>query len=280
VKLSPRYGGPPIVDIDGAPGDPGDQCVPVTRQRRRMESLLAGLSDAEWRSPSRCEGWSIQDVISHLITVNGFWETSVRAGLAGEPTRMLANFDPAAHPPLMVDGMRSLQPSEVLAQFVSSNAGFLDALAALDNEGWSTLAESPAGHVTIRLLAFHAIWDAWIHERDIARPLGQMPAVEADEVRSCLQYAAAVGPALTISEGRQSAAVLAVEATDPDVRFVLEVGGAVAVRSETPPASAPCLRGSTVDLIEALSIRAPLPADAPPEWHQLIGGLATVFDAV
>jgi uncharacterized protein (TIGR03083 family) len=277
VKLSPRYGGPPIVDIDGAPGD---QRVPVTRQRRRMESLLAGLTDAEWRSPSRCEGWSIQDVISHLITVNRFWQTSVHAGLAGEPTRMLADFDPAAHPPLMVDGMRTLAPSEVLDQFVSSNTGFLDALAALDDEDWSTPAESPAGHVTIRLLGFHAIWDSWIHERDIALPLGRAPIVEADEARSCLQYAAAVGPALTISEGRQSTGVLAVQSTDPDVQFVLEIGGSVAVRSETPPASAPCLRGSTVDLIEALSIRAPLPADAPPAWHELIGGLATVFDAV
>ena len=134
--------------------------------------------------------------------------------------------------------------------------------------------------MTIRLLAFHAIWDSWIHERDIALPLGQTPIVEADEVRSALRYAAAVSPALTITEGRQSAGILAVEATDPDVRFVVEVGASVSVRSETPPASAPCLRGATVDLIEALSIRAPLPADAPPEWHQLLGGLAAVFDAV
>lgn len=277
MKLSPRYGGSPIVDIDGALDD---QCLPVTRQRRRMETLLAGLTDAEWASPSRCEGWSIQDVILHLISVNGFWASSVAAGLAGTPSQVLANFDPAAHPPLIIDGMRALSPRETLDQFVSSNDDFLNGLAALDNEGWSTLAESPAGHVSIRLLAFHAIWDSWIHERDIALPLGRTPVIEADEVKSSLQYAAAVSPALTISEGRQSAGILAVEATDPDVRFVIDVGESVSVRSETPPASAPCLRGSTVDLIEALSIRAPLPADAPPEWHQLLGGLATVFDAV
>ncbi len=277
MKLSPRYGGSPVVDIDGVLDD---QCLPVTRQRRRMESLLAGITDAEWASPSRCEGWSIQDVILHLISVNGFWESSVTAGVAGTPTQVLANFDPAAHPPLIIDGMRALSPRETLEQFVSSNDGFLNALAALDNDGWSTLAESPAGHVTIRLLAFHAIWDSWIHERDIALPLGQTPIVEADEVKSSLQYAAAISPALTITSGRQSAGILAVEATDPDVQFVLEVGASVSVRSETPPASAPCLRGATVDLIEALSIRAPLPADAPPEWHQLLGGLAAVFDAV
>jgi hypothetical protein len=45
------------------------------------------------------------------------------------------------------------------------------------------------------------------------------------------------------------------------------------------PVDAPCLRGSAVDLIEALSVRMPLPADAPAEWHRLLNGLATVFDA-
>ena len=78
----------------------------------------------------------------------------------------------------------------------SSNDGFLGLLAELDDEGWSMPAESPPGHVSIRLLAFHAIWDSWIHERDIALPLGQQPPEVPDELRSCLQYAAAVSPAL------------------------------------------------------------------------------------
>jgi uncharacterized protein (TIGR03083 family) len=276
VKLSPRYDGPPILEIDGPPGDQG---VPVARQRRRMETLLAALTDDEWRSPSRCAGWSIQDVISHLVTVNGFWEASVRAGLAGTPTQMLANFDPAAHPPLMVEGMRALTPREVFDQFVASNDGFLGALAELDDSGWSMLAESPPGHVSIRVLAFHAIWDSWIHERDIALPLGQQPPEEPDELRSCLQYAAAIGPALTITDGHVSAGPLAVAAIDPEIRFRLEVGESVFVSRAAAPADAPCLRGSAVDLIEALSVRVPLPADAPAEWHRLLRGLATVFDA-
>jgi len=33
-------------------------------------------------------------------------------------------------------------------------------------------------------------------------------------------------------------------------------------------------------LIEALSIRAPLPSDTPSEWQMLVHGLATVFDSV
>ena len=69
------------------------------------------------------------------------------AGLSGAPTRVLENFDPAATPPLIIAPMRALSPSEVLEQFVASNDGYLDVLTALDADGWSTLGESPAGHV-------------------------------------------------------------------------------------------------------------------------------------
>jgi uncharacterized protein (TIGR03083 family) len=276
MKLSPRYDGPPILSFDGPAAD---QLAPVTRQRRRMETLLAALGDDEWQSATRCEGWTIQDVISHLVTVNSFWETSVNAGLAGEPTRYLATFDPAAHPPLMVDGMRALSPHEVFDQFVSTNDGFLGAIAALDEAGWSALAESPAGHVPIRLLAHHALWDAWIHERDIALPRGNTPAVEADEIRSCLRYAAALAPALALGHETAHLGAYAVAADDPEERFLVEVGESVSVRDVASTNGAPCLHGDAVDLVEALSIRAPLPADAPDEWYRVLNGLATVFDS-
>ena len=240
--------------------------------------MLADLSADEWRSASRCDGWTVQDVVAHLVGVNAFWEASVSAGLAGTPTRVLAAFDPAAHPPMMVEPMRLLTPHEVLDQFVASNDGFLGAVATLDDGGWSTLAESPVGHVSIRLLAHHALWDSWVHERDIAVPLGLTPAREPDEIGSCLRYAAAVGPALSIGDSQRPARELAVLATDPDVPFTLEVGESVAVRHDFPPAHAPCLRGAAVELIEALSIRAPLPAGTPGEWRRLLQGLARTFD--
>jgi uncharacterized protein (TIGR03083 family) len=280
MKVAPRYEGPLIMSIGGPPDD---QRAPLMRQRRRLEALLAALDDDGWRSPSRCDGWTVQDVVAHLVGVNAFWQGSVSAGLAGTPTRLLVGFDPAATPPLMVDPMRSLTPAEVLDQFVSSNDGFLATIADLDEPGWSTLAESPAGHVPIRLLAHHALWDCWIHERDIALPLGSTPAVEPDEVLSSLRYAAAVSPALAITSGRAYGdgfgGVFTVEATDPELRFGLQVGESVAVRDGLAASDAPCLRGEAVELVEALSLRVPLPASAPPEWRQLLAGLATAFDS-
>ena len=274
MKVSPRYAGPPILTIEGNDDLPG---VAVARQRRRLETLLADLSEDEWRTESRCDGWTIQDVVAHLVGVNAFWQASVSAGLAGTPTQVLAAFDPAAHPPLMIEPMRALAPRDVLEQFVQSNDGFLDALPD-DARGWSAVAESPAGHVSIDLLAHHALWDSWIHERDITIPLGREPVNEADELGISLRYAAAIGPALTISSGDATRGPLAVLATDPDVRFTLDVADSVAIECDVIATDAPCLRGDAAVLIEALSIRAPLPDGTPAEWHHLVRGLATVFD--
>lgn len=275
MKLSPRYDSSSIIEISGTAAD---QAEPVRRQRRRMEALLQALDDNAWKTPSRCDGWNVQDVIAHLVGVNRFWESSITAGLAGAPTRILAEFDPAAHPPRMIEPMRALRPSEVLDQFVASNDGFLGVLDKLDDDGWMTTVETPAGHVSVRLLAFHAIWDAWIHERDVALPLGMTPAEEPDEVASSLRYAAGIGPALDATEGRPSAGVVGVAGTAPEVSFTVTVGDSVVISDEPAPADVPCLRGPSAELVEALSIRAPLPPDAPREWHLLRRSLATMFD--
>jgi uncharacterized protein (TIGR03083 family) len=275
MKVSPRYDGPPLIAIDGSADD---QLAPVVRQRRRMETMLAALTDEQWQAPTRCEGWTVQDVIAHINGVNTFWEVSVRAGLAGTPTRMLVGFDPVATPASMVDAVRSLTANEVYDQFVAGNDGFLGAIADLDDDGWATLAEAPPGHIPIRLLASHALWDGWVHERDIALPLGITPSEETDEVVASLRYAAALSPGFLLSRDEAPRGVFAVEVTEPDVAFTLEIGDSVVVRNGAAPAGAPRLRGDAVELVEALSIRAPLPDSTPPEWHELLVGLQRAFD--
>jgi len=274
MKVSPRYDGPAILEFDG-PVD--DQLVPVTRQKLRFAAMLAGLDADDWRAPSRCEHWTVQDVVTHLVGVNAYWQLSIEAGLAGNPTRMLDGFDPAATPELLIAGQRSLSPAEVLDQLVASHDGLLGVIGALDDAGWSTVAETPAGHVPIRLLVQHSLWDNWIHERDVALPLGLTPPIEADEVASSMRYAAAVSPGFLLSAGSRIDGRFAVDATEPDTSFWLEIDDVVHVHDGAPPAGTPCLCGDAVALTDALSIRAPLPDTAPAEWRALLGGLAAAF---
>lgn len=275
MQLAPRYDGPPVLRLDDLPTG---QLAPTVRQRRRFTEMLSGLDDDQWRAPSRCAGWSVRDVVAHLVTVNSFWDASVAAGVDGEPTRMLVGFDPAASPRQFVAAMADLGPAEVLSSFVATNESFLARLERLGDAEWSLLAEAPPGHLPIRQVAQHALWDSWVHERDVAVPLGLDLVAEPDEVAACLQYAAALSPALGTAVGQAGGGTYALRATDPDVSFSLAVGDTVVVDGGMLD-DAPCLRGDAVALVEALSLRAPLPPDAPEEWRRLLAGIETAFDA-
>jgi uncharacterized protein (TIGR03083 family) len=277
MLATPRYDGPAIISMTG---EPGDQRAPFARQRRRLQALLADLAPDDWSVASRCHGWSVRDVVAHLVGVNIFWQASVQAGLAGAPTRVLVGFDPAVTPALMVGAMGELEAAEVLEQFVDSNLALLAVLDGLDDHEWMATAESPVGHVPVRVLVHHALWDCWVHERDIALPLGMNPSVEPDELRSCLRYVSALSPAFALSSGQTVTDVFAVEASDPADHFVVDVADVVAVREGDgrERADAVCLRGDSVTLIEALSVRTPLPASTPIPWRELLRGLATAFD--
>jgi hypothetical protein len=176
----------------------------------------------------------------------------------------------------MVAGMRDLTPEVVLEQFVSSNDGFLDLLAGLDDDGWATLAEAPPGHLPVRLLAHHALWDSWIHERDIALPLGSTPPVEPDEVAASLRYVAALTAALMTGS---LTGTFALRATDPTLTFVIDLADTAALGDVDALPAGPCLLGDAATLVDALTFRVPLPADVPAPWMEMAGGLAAVFQA-
>jgi uncharacterized protein (TIGR03083 family) len=275
MLLTPRYDQPSFFEFDLPLGDPA---VPLLRQRRRLASLLGRLDDEQWAATSRCEGWSVRDVTAHLVDTNQFWAFSIAAAIGGKPTRFLATFDPVTSPVALVDAARSQSPGEVLDRFVETNEAFADAVAALDDDGWSALGEAPPGHVPLRAVVLHALWDSWTHERDIVLPLGLAPVEESDEITGCLVYGAALSPAFAVAGGSTRQGAIAVEATDPDVRFVVEVGESVLVRAGDAPAYGLCLTGPAVELVEALSFRVPLPCPVADDHQWLLSGLAEVFD--
>jgi uncharacterized protein (TIGR03083 family) len=277
MQLTPRYDGPPVLQFAGPIGDPS---IPLLRQRRRLGELLGGLSDEQWATSSRCDGWSVRDVIAHLVGTDRFWAMAATGALDGAPTRYLIGFDPVATPAQMVDGTRDLAPGEVLASYLDGVDRLAALFTGLDDGQWSLLAEAPPGHVSLAAVARHALWDAWIHERDVVLPLGVAPVEEPDEVMACLEYAAGLGPAFLATNGSARSGTLVFDGVDPQISLVVEVGETVVVRGGDAPAGAVRLEGRSVDLVEALSFRGPFPHDVAEGDRWLLGGLAAVFDRV
>ena len=275
MLLIPRYGTDPVIVLDG---DPSAIAEPAIRQRRRLAALLAELDDEQWAHPSRCAGWSSRDVILHLDSTNNFWSFSIAQGQRGEPTTFLARFDPVASPVQLVLDAGAISNAETLERFSASTEAFAATLESLDGEGWTTLAEAPPGHISTSALAHHALWDSWVHERDIALPLGRPPVEEPDEIAACLRYGAALSPAFSLNLGAVERGTLAVDVTAPDLSFVVEVDGRVAVRAGSD--GDPDLRftGPAVELLEALSFRRPLDQVVPDGSAWMLRGLADTFD--
>jgi uncharacterized protein (TIGR03083 family) len=275
MQLSPRYDTAPIIQLDG----PADAVrTPLARQRRRLATLLDGLDDDAWGAPTRCDEWRVRDVVSHLADADGFWALSLQQGAAGTPTRMLDGFDPKATPAALVAAAGDASRAEVAERFHAASDGLVAAFDALDEAGWAALVEAPPGYVSASAMAHHALWDGWVHERDILLPLGETPVEEDDEVLAGLRYAAALGPAFALAADPGRRGALAIDASDPADAFVVEVDGVARVRSGPAPAGAPVLAGPAVTLVEALSIRVPFPTRIDGDDAWLVAGVADVFE--
>ncbi|CAN5668946.1 hypothetical protein BH10ACT2_BH10ACT2_18460 [soil metagenome] len=275
MQLTPRYGINPIIRLDG---EPSAIFAPATRQRRRLATALASFGDEQWTHPSRCAGWSNRDVIVHLDTTNNFWTFSIEAGQRREPTTFLATFDPVASPAQMVTAAQELSAHEVLDRFEKSTAKLEETLCAVAGDDWLALAEAPPGHISISALVHHALWDSWVHERDVLLPLGITPDEQPDEIAACLRYVAALAPAISLTIGTSNKGRLGVEATNPDTAFVVEISDHVHVGTGSAPADLR-LTGDAVELVEALSIRQPLAQSIPADFSWMVSGLAEIFDA-
>jgi uncharacterized protein (TIGR03083 family) len=276
MKISPRYDTDPLVTLDGPPDA---VAVPVVRQRRRFADVLSSLPPEQWDAPSRCGGWRVQDVAAHLAGVDRFWILMIQSGLAGTPTRYLTGFDPKTTPASLVDAVRAASPEETLAELLDASGTLCATVESLEGDDWLAIGESPVGHVTMTTLAHHALWDCWVHERDVLLPLGMAPDEQPDEIIASLRYAAALAPMFSLQAGSDRRGSLAVDVTRPDARFVVTVDDHVHVADGDPPPGALVLTGDAVEVLEALSVRAPWHQPIPDDDAWLVNTLAEVFES-
>jgi uncharacterized protein (TIGR03083 family) len=276
MRISPRYDTQPLVRLDGAPAA---IVVPLVRQRRRFAKALSSLSPTQWAAPSRCEGWRVQDVVAHLIGTDQFWNLSITSGVAGAPTRFLEGFDPKATPAAMVDVVRDASPADTLASYLDASEALCATAESLDDEGWSAIAETPVGHISVSATAHHALWDSWVHERDVLEPLGLVQDEEADEIIASLRYAAAIGPAFALQSPSARTGALVLDVNRPDAHFVVIVDNDVSVTDGDTPDDALVLTGDAVDVLEAMSVRAHWPQAIPDDKAWLVAGLTEVFES-
>ncbi len=255
---------------------------PFRRHRERFLAALASLSDDEWAATTRCEAWSAKEVCCHLVTADGFWALTLEGRHAAEPSTYLRGFDPTTSPDGVIGSLRERPPAAVLDALTASTAALAEALAAVGEDEWSLLSESPFGHVPVRAVAAHSLWDSWLHERDVLVPLGRPPAVDAEELLTAAAFTLFLGgvqggvlddPA-PVGDGPTGPVDGAVRFDDlPGSVLRLCVDRDVRVVVEGPGTDVPAV-GSAVTFVEAITGRAP----AGPTLERLPAELAAQLD--
>lgn len=133
-----------------------------------MRTLSAELDEDAWRAPTDCPGWSVADVMAHII--------GIEAMTLGEdaPDIDLPDYDHVGSDigkmnEVWVESTRSMSKDELLARFDDVTSRRLAWLRSLDEEGFGADAWTPAGPGTVRDQIPFRIFDSWVHEQDIRR---------------------------------------------------------------------------------------------------------------
>ncbi|MCU1351942.1 MAG: hypothetical protein JWM05_1151 [Acidimicrobiales bacterium] len=248
------------IEVDAAFGPVVE---PWLRHRHRFGAALDALSDQQWDAPSRCDAWSVRDVVTHLSSADGFWVVSLQAAQSGAPSTYLAGFDPTTTPEALVAGTRGQSVDDIRRQFAEGTERLVAAVQAVGDDGWGAVGEAPVGHVPARLVLAHALWDSWLHERDVLLPLGIEPPVEADELLVSTWYTLVMGALQggllddpePVGPGPSAPIEASLRFDDlPHLGLRVAIDAGVRITAVDPADAEPA--GSAVDFVEAVTGRA------------------------
>jgi len=131
-----------------------------------IDRLVRPQPPAAYDAPTACPGWSVRDVLSHLLgfeamlggasvpEFEGPWPDYVRNAV-GEMNETF------------VQAHRDEPGIEVLDQFREVTHRSLDALRKLDDEAWEKVGWSPEGERPYHRFQETRVLDSWIHLQDI-----------------------------------------------------------------------------------------------------------------
>lgn len=148
----------------------------LDEQQGELAALLANCDQPGWRRPSRCEGWTVADVVLHLAQTNELAAASAAGRFADGANELERGVEPASSIDDAADRAvardRHLTAAEIWRRWGSSVGSLRDALGACEP---GRRVEWVAGTLSARTLATTRLAETWIHTGDVADALGGEP---------------------------------------------------------------------------------------------------------
>lgn len=188
----------------------------LTREWAAIDTVVATLTDAEWQSPSILPGWSVADIVAHVVGTE-----NMLAGRDVDPTRDVAALD-HVHNEIgelnekWLDHFRGRPRSEVMDAFHETIGVRTQALRAMSQDDFVAESFTPAGPDTYGRFMRIRIFDCWIHEIDIRDSVGRAGELDPAPTRWALEEIAASLPFVIGKRAR----------TPKGTSVLLRIGGA------------------------------------------------------
>jgi len=157
----------------------GNQQVVDLMERvwRSIDSLCAPLTEAQWKTPTDCPGWSVQDQVSHLAGAESrILGHPVPDHTPNEPGHV--KNDVGQSTATSLDYRRSWPGQKVLEEFRELTGQRLGLLRDMTDEDFAAETQTPIGPGTVTEFVRIRIFDAWVHEQDIRRALNMPGELE------------------------------------------------------------------------------------------------------
>jgi uncharacterized protein (TIGR03083 family) len=196
-----------------------------------IAALCAGLSEDEWDTPTCLPGWSVRDVLAHVI--------GTEAMLGGDPvpeadvSHLTHMRNPIAEAnEVWVESMRGCTGPEMLVRFDDVTGRRLTALDAMTQSDFDAPSWTPAGRdETYGRFMRIRHFDCFMHEHDIRFAVGAAPRGDEDDVRSSLdEVSTGIGYIVGKRAALPGGTTVRIDLTGPAARaYLVEVGDRAAL---------------------------------------------------
>jgi uncharacterized protein (TIGR03083 family) len=145
-------------------------------EAERLARFFAHLDDAGWARPSRCEGWTIKDVLGHLAGEEMYNRACLDGDVAGFAARVrAAGFDGQggyqAFNEWCVRERRAVPAAEVLTEWRSANARTRRLMRQRGSASRDATLETSVGPYPVWLQTFHYCSEFATHADDVGAPV-------------------------------------------------------------------------------------------------------------
>jgi uncharacterized protein (TIGR03084 family) len=223
-----------------------DILAALSEQQAELDGLINPIDEGAWGKPSRCDGWTVSDVVLHLAQTNEMALASLEHRMDAYLDDMLrglpasANVDAGAG--AMVDTERGAAPVDVYGRWRQGVDALMDCYAGADPHD---RVQWVAGTLSVHTLATTRLAETWIHTNDVAFGVGvELPST--DRLQHIARLAWRTLPYAFMRAGREMSGKVAFDLTAPDGSTWLFADG----DAET------VLRGPVRDLCEVAGQRA------------------------